>query len=112
MVNIKAKIYHAIDVSNSFFYKRDGQIYNQFQAAAAFIEGGYELAGEVEVSVTDNWLEAIGNAGVLEVVYMKSQNIDSHWNEDKPCRSTSVGDICDIEGELYIVASFGFEKLS
>lgn len=44
----------------------------------------------------------------LEVVFAKSQNLDEDWNEESPCRSTSVGDIVRVGKDYWIVASLGF----
>ena len=46
-----------------------------------------------------------------EAIYSHCQNRDKHWNEEKPCRSMSMGDILrnDATGEMVIVARCGFE---
>jgi hypothetical protein len=48
----------------------------------------------------------------LDSAYNYSQNNGSPWNESKPCRSTSVGDVIETENEgFYVVASCGFDEL-
>lgn len=47
----------------------------------------------------------------LEEAYRRTQNIDSAWRPQQPCRSTSVGDVMASGGKFYVVASFGFEEL-
>lgn len=47
----------------------------------------------------------------LEAVYCKTQNISAPWNREKPCRSTSVGDVLEIGGEYFSVAPIGFTRL-
>jgi hypothetical protein len=103
---MKIQVYHAQNTHDSLFYRRDGKIYNATQALAIFVLGGYDFVGEFETPSTlmdDEWN--------LEKVYEKTQNINEAWNKKKPCRSTSVGDILKFGDDLYIVASFGFEKL-
>jgi hypothetical protein len=50
-------------------------------------------------------------ANSLEMAYQKSQNGDIPWNHYSPCRSTSIGDIIETNGEFHMVCSFGFKLL-
>ncbi len=47
----------------------------------------------------------------LEAIYCRTQNLSAPWNPNAPCRSTSVGDVMEIEGEYYSVAPCGFTRL-
>jgi len=47
----------------------------------------------------------------LEYAYCKTQNIDGPWNPSSPCRSTSVGDVLELDGKHYVVAPIGFTML-
>lgn len=55
----------------------------------------------------------------LDVAYLKTNNIDSSWtlNEEVTmaprggCRSSSIGDVFELNGEYFAVAVFGFTKI-
>lgn len=49
----------------------------------------------------------------VEQAFVRSQNLERHWNQQKPCRSTSIGDIIQEEGQDidYLVAGIGFKVL-
>jgi hypothetical protein len=47
-----------------------------------------------------------------EDAYAKSQNLDGYWNEETPCRSTSVGDVVMMDDHYYLVKSIGFEDIT
>lgn len=47
----------------------------------------------------------------IEDAFLKSQNHTRHWNIQKPCRSTSIGDVIQDDGVDYIVAGVGFKAL-
>ena len=47
----------------------------------------------------------------LEDAFKKSQNFEEPWNETNPCRSTSVGDVIQDNGNFYMVTSMGFIPL-
>lgn len=51
-------------------------------------------------------------ANSLEEAFRLSQNGEKPWNEAKPCRSTSVGDIIQAPDGFYMVKNIGFQKLS
>jgi hypothetical protein len=51
-------------------------------------------------------------ATCLEEAYFKSQNLDRHWNFKKPCRSTSIGDVIQVDDKDFMVASSGFQLLN
>lgn len=48
----------------------------------------------------------------LEDAYRLSQNFDSNWNEQNPCRSTSVGDVIRGTEGFFVVAGIGFKELN
>lgn len=55
----------------------------------------------------------------LEVAFELTNHIDSSWQENKGvtsfaerARSTSVGDLCIKDDEVFVVSAIGFEKLS
>jgi len=105
---MKFKIWHAENVRDSFFYSKDGKIWNQRQVLNSMKNWEYKMVGEIEISHVSN--ENVEDS--LDMVYNYSQNIEDHWNKNKPCRSTSVGDVIETENEsLYVVASYGFDKL-
>ena len=76
-------------------------------AAANFHE--YELVVTVELPDTciDEWT-------ALELAYGEM----NHWahpdriTRHRMCASMSVGDICEINGQLFVCATFGFDKLN
>lgn len=43
--------------------------------------------------------------------FMKSQNMFHDWNPEKPCRSTSVGDVIECNGVFKIVNSYGYSEV-
>lgn len=50
-------------------------------------------------------------AASLEEAFIKSQNLERHWNKHKPCRSTSVGDVIQDGDVDYVVSGVGFNIL-
>jgi len=106
----KVYIYHSQNFADSMMYGKASTIWNEFIAVKAYIEGKYDFAGELEIPLFGPGVTEV--EACLEHAYMRSQNIDSHWNKASPCRSTSVGDIIKIEDDLYIVGSVGFDKIS
>lgn len=55
----------------------------------------------------------------LEKIFELTNSIDNYWGENKGVklitpenRSTSVGDLVELDGELHVVASMEFKKLS
>ena len=86
----------------------------------------YHLVGNGEMCADDlGWPEkyektAIVDAHSLEEVYAKTQHLHHPWWENPgvtafriAARSTSIGDIVqDKDGQLWVVARFGFEKLA
>ena len=107
---MEIQIFHSQNVRDSYFYRKEGNIFNAEQAKALYlshdIEKGYlsvadfDINGRLFENVTD----------ILEYVYADSQNEDADWRARRQ-RSTSVGDIIRIDGDLYIVASCGFDPL-
>lgn len=93
----------------------DGNIGTMFKA---LIEGKYDHVAVVTTSRTDD-IE-----GQLEVAYMKTQNLESKWidnldvevteavREKGGCKSSSVGDVFEIDGQFFAVAGCGFEELT
>ena len=47
----------------------------------------------------------------LEQAFVRSQNLDRHWNQKKPCRSTSVGDVIQVDDTDYLVTGTSFVAL-
>lgn len=97
-------IYFASNTRDSMFYERGGSIYNEKMAKEAIENGLYTQMGTHYISGNDV-MEA------LEEAYALSQNIDAPWRPESPCRSMSVGDVARVNGENYIVAKFGFERI-
>lgn len=54
-------------------------------------------------------------ANNLNEAFQRAQNgvlFKGHWNLDKPCRSTSVGNvIADEEGNQFLVLGMGFQQI-
>jgi hypothetical protein len=81
------------------------------------IEGKYTMVAEVNPESTE-----INSA--LEEVYMMTQNIESSWIKNDGvfatfdvlqkggCKSSSVGDIFEVDGKLYGVDGCGFTELT
>src|SRR5579863_8550230 len=92
------KIWHSMNFRDSSCYRKDGQIWNGVKAAEAFLNGYYQVVGEIE---TDD----------LEVAFEKSQNLHGPWKAHRNSRSTSVGDLMEKGGKFWIVASFGFDRV-
>ena len=87
----KAKVYHKInpDFMPEHNPKRDD----------------YKLVAEVD-------------ANDLDKVYARTQNIDSSWTKNSivstnlpQCRSTSVGDMIEVNGQLHMVDMIGFKNV-
>ena len=51
------------------------------------------------------------DAESLEDAFKKTQNLNGIWNESKPCRSTSIGDVIENKEGFYLVLSMGFKLL-
>lgn len=47
----------------------------------------------------------------LEMAFRESQNFEFHWNSDSPCRSTSVGDVIELNNKFYMVCNTGFRLI-
>lgn len=69
----------------------------------------YAHCVNVVVAKDDNFLNA---------AYTATQNIDKHWRPRNPCRSTSVGDVLVVKGDVdgfdssaFVVASVGFKNV-
>lgn len=67
----------------------------------------YELVVTVEVPDTDEWK-------ALEMAYaaMNQWNNPEDVTRHRMCASMSIGDICEINGQLFVCATFGFDKFS
>jgi hypothetical protein len=74
-------------------------------AATNFDE--YELVVTVEVPDTDEWK-------ALELAYgaMNQWDNPESITRYRMCASMSIGDICEINGQLFVCATFGFDKFS
>jgi hypothetical protein len=102
MANQTATLFHAQNTRDSMFFG-DNDIYNSTKAIEAFKTGDYKEVG---------WFTVLDNSiNSLEAVYHASQNIREPWCLPVK-RSTSVGDIVQIDNTLWIVASCGFEFLT
>ena len=74
--------------------------------AAANIDE-YELVVTVEVPDTDEW-KALEMAYAAMNQWNKPEDITRH----RMSASMSIGDICEINGQLFVCATFGFDKLN
>lgn len=77
-------------------------------------EGGLRFAQFEEVGTIDVGGPMTVEEG-LSQAFVQSQNIDEAWNPQKPCRSSSVGDVLMVEqpdGQFaaYEVMPLGFKK--
>jgi len=76
-----------------------------------------DIAEKVKAHISDLEEVAIVNTDSLDTAFRQTNNIDKPWfdNEDvqviKKSRSTSVGDVMELNDELYVVAPVGFEKI-
>lgn len=59
------------------------------------------------------------DANDLDKVYAYTQNIDSSWTKHPiistnlpECRSTSVGDIISVDGQLHMIDMVGFKNVN
>lgn len=103
---MQVKIWHCENTRDSFFYRADGKIFNQYHALQQFLDGDtYKEVATLEIEG-----ETVGR--ILDRAYCSTQNIDAAWRPENPTRSTSVGDILECNGTIYIVASIGFDVLS
>lgn len=71
-------------------------------------------------NAADLSLVAEVNTDNLNTAYRDTNTIDQYWWENQGvtrkfegegCRSTSVGDVMEKDGEFFVVAMCGFEKL-
>ena len=65
-----------------------------------------------EIAMQKRKLVGSVEAASLEEAFRLSQNGEKPWNEQKPCRSTSVGDMIHGSDGYYLVKNVGFELLS
>ena len=98
-----ANVFHQQDRNKMFFAK-----------PAEYNPVDYKLVAVV--SSDDHFSDA---EDFLEYVYEKTNSIFQYWGLNKGVndvggenRSTSVGDVIQYKGSLYMVSSFGFEKLT
>lgn len=63
--------------------------------------------------VVDQHRKYVGSviAESLDEAYTKSQNFDRYWNREKPCRSTSIGDVIQEDDVDFMVAGIGFTMI-
>jgi hypothetical protein len=64
----------------------------------------FENVGAIEVD-NESVNQALGQA------FHKSQNIEDAWRPDRPCRSTSVGDVMKFGEQWYEVMGVGFRRV-
>ena len=65
-----------------------------------------------EVENQQRVFAGVVEADDLEQAFAKSQNSVRYWNRSKPCRSVSVGDVIEENGNMHMVCNFGFKKIS
>ena len=91
---------------------------------------GRELSLDVRFSPTEEKIKQALQANLykkvaevdsndLEKVFELTNSIDNYWGENEGVklitaenRSTSVGDIVELDGKVHVVASMGYKKLS
>jgi len=85
---------------NSMFYSRNGRIFSLYDVIQHMRDKDYTLVATVE-------------ADDLDEAYAMTQNVEKAWNTEKPCRSTSVGDVLKVEKEhhrkFHVVAACAFD---
>jgi len=74
-------------------------------AAANFHD--YERVVTVEGPNTEEWSALESAYGAMNL-WDKPEKITRH----RMCASMSIGDICEINGQLFVCATFGFDKFS
>lgn len=86
------------------------------------IDGKYEEVGVIDTARHTQEDQSVEDK--LEIAYMLSQNIESAWinnngvevtdavREKGGCKSSSVGDIFEVDGKLYGVDGCGFTELT
>jgi len=51
-------------------------------------------------------------ASSIDDAFFKSNNFDDRpWNEENPCRSTSIGDVIQDNDKFFMVCGIGFKEL-
>ena len=100
----EAKVFHQQDRNKMFFAK-----------PADYNPDDYKLVAEV-VNGVDKFSD---DHDFLEYVYERTNSTFRYWGENKGVndftgknRSTSVGDVIEYNGYLYMVSGVGFEKLT
>jgi len=104
-------VYHADNsiIRDSLCFSEDGNVFNRVSALLNFAEGNYTKVANVD---TDD----------IDIAYELTNSIDTTWYETMRMtgagevfgtthRSSSVGDIFKIGGDLYIVGRIGFVEL-
>ena len=90
-----------------------------FEASiGAFDMKDFQPVAEVDCSKAhSSGVAPVVNA-LLEYAYLKTNSIDGYWGDNKEVkdltgenRSTSVGDVIEVEGVKHMVGSFGFQEL-
>jgi hypothetical protein len=77
-------------------------------AAMAWNTGGFELVAEVYGSTSLDHAYRLTNT--IDQAWWKNPGVAMRGDRDG-CRSTSVGDIIERDGNLYVVANFGFTQI-
>jgi hypothetical protein len=101
-------VFHANkDLSRDSLFFGIGETFSKKDALFNFVDGNYDKVGTVDGNDPDE-------------AYVLTQNITHHWSMNGAshitpglarARSTSVGDILDVDGIMYIVAPIGCKKL-
>lgn len=97
-----------------------------FRPSPAFAEIEFDLAAEVDVDSLEGEheaelaaraLPALEGIERLEAAFALTQNGDRSWWENpsvraaRPGRSTSVGDVLELDGRYYTVLAAGFAEI-
>lgn len=118
---ITIRVHQMKDISDThlFMFRKEG--------FPRFDPERYRLAGEITITEEDliNWTpeldevitedpekayEYVRNM-MLEGVWFRTQNLESHWNEITPCRSCMIGDVYEFLDVPYGITSYGFVPL-
>ena len=86
---------------DAFFYREDGNIFNQYQALEAYEHGKYKLVATVDSDDPEE-VFAIMNSGANRIDEVVSY---------RPYHSLSVGDILVDADQILITARAGFDNL-
>jgi len=83
-------------------------------AREVYKNNGYIRVADIETNERDldKALElAFAYTNSVETPWYESKNIDVTQESKNGCRSTSVGDIVQVNNRTFVVSSYGFEEL-